>query len=116
MLGNSKAGASQVQRPTAPVPAQAVRFTTPVVETPGIFILTGWLWRFLRLCLLLPVQFPVSVAVVACSVAAYVLTGWVGLAVLWTVVDLGLLVWWRRWPHSFKARVALRALATWRRF
>ncbi|MFB9803923.1 hypothetical protein ACFFN5_25815, partial [Streptomonospora salina] len=68
----------------------------PVVETPGIF--TGWLWRFLRALVLLPLQFPVSVAVVACSVAAYVLIGWVGVAVLWTVADLGLLAWWRRRP------------------
>ncbi|GAA1780766.1 FtsK/SpoIIIE domain-containing protein [Streptomonospora arabica] len=116
MLRSSKAGASQVQRPTAPVPAQAVRFTTPVVETPGIFILTGWLWRFLRALVLLPFQFPVSVGAVAASVAVYVAFGWLGVAVLWTVADLGLLVWWRRWPESFKAHVALRALATWRRF
>ncbi|MBB4935598.1 S-DNA-T family DNA segregation ATPase FtsK/SpoIIIE [Lipingzhangella halophila] len=116
MLRDSKAGAAQVQRPTAPVPTQAIRFTTPVVETPGIFILTGWLWRFLRMLVLLPLQFPVSVGAVAASVAAYALTGWLGLAVLWSVVDVGLLVWWRRWPHAFKAHVARRALATWRRF
>ncbi|MFC4869062.1 cell division protein FtsK [Streptomonospora arabica] len=115
MLRSSKAGATQVQ-PTAPVPAQTIRFTTPVVETPGIFLLTGWLWRIIRALVLLPFQFPVSVAAVAVSVGAYLGFGWLGLAVLWTVLDLGLLVWWRRWPHSFKAHVALRVLATWRRF
>ncbi|GAA4942897.1 FtsK/SpoIIIE domain-containing protein [Streptomonospora halophila] len=116
MLRAMNAGAAQVQRPTAPVPAQSIRFTTPVVETPGIFILTGWLWRFLRALVLLPVQFPVSVGAVVVSVAAYGLGGWLGLAVLWSVLDLAALVWWRRWPQSFKTHVARRVLATWRRF
>ncbi|GAB3439303.1 FtsK/SpoIIIE domain-containing protein [Streptomonospora sediminis] len=115
MLRNSKAGATQVQ-PTAPVPAQTIRFTTPVVETPGFFILTGWLWRFLRMLVLLPLQFPITMGAVVASATAYVLFGWVGLGVLWTVVDVGLLVWWRRWPETFTVHVALRVLATWRRF
>ncbi|GAB3453757.1 FtsK/SpoIIIE domain-containing protein [Streptomonospora sediminis] len=115
MLHNSKAGATQVQ-PTAPVPAQTIRFTTPVVETPGFFILTGWLWRFLRMLVLLPIQFPITAGAVAASATTYAAFGWVGLAVLWTVIDVGLLVWWRRWPDSFTTHVALRVLATWRRF
>ncbi|MDA0568066.1 cell division protein FtsK [Streptomonospora sp. S1-112] len=114
MLGRKSNGAAQVQ-PTAPVPAQSFRFTTPVVETPGIFILTGWLWRFLRALVLLPAQFPVAVSALGASIAAYQFGGWISLAVLWSVVDLVLLVWWRRWPRSFRDVVALRVLAAWRR-
>ncbi|NYI97373.1 S-DNA-T family DNA segregation ATPase FtsK/SpoIIIE [Streptomonospora nanhaiensis] len=114
MLGDNKAGATQV-RPTAPVPARTIRFTTPVVETPGIFILTGWLWRFLRALVLLPAQFPIALSALGASIATYHFGGWISLAVLWSVVDLVLLVWWRRWPRSFRDVVALRALAAWRR-
>ncbi|GAA4899908.1 FtsK/SpoIIIE domain-containing protein [Streptomonospora salina] len=113
MLRSSKAGATQVQ-PTAPVPAQTIRFSTPVVETPGIVVVAGWVWRLLRLLAVLPVRFPVAVATVAASALLAYLIGWFGLAAAWTVADVALLVWWRRWPESFKTRVARRVLATWR--
>ncbi len=114
-MARKSAGAAQVQQSTAPVPAQTIRFTTPVVETPGVFLLTGWLWRFLRFVCLLPVHYPVMVSsTVASAVVAYVF-GWVGLAVAWSVADAGLLVWWRRRPASFRRCVGLRVLAAWRR-
>ncbi|MUL43087.1 cell division protein FtsK [Streptomonospora sp. PA3] len=113
MLGRKSAGATQVQ-PTAPVPAQTIRFSTPVVETPGIVVVAGFLWRLVRLLVMLPFRFPVAVATVAASALLVYLVGWLGLAVAWTVADVALLVWWRRWPESFKALVARRVLAAWR--
>ncbi|MFB9803965.1 FtsK/SpoIIIE domain-containing protein, partial [Streptomonospora salina] len=49
----------------------------------------------------------------ASALLAY-LVGWLGLAAAWTLADVALLVWWRRWPKSFKTRLARRALAAWR--
>ncbi|MDA0564598.1 cell division protein FtsK [Streptomonospora sp. S1-112] len=113
MLGRKSNGAAQVQ-PTAPVPAQSFRFATPVVQTPGVFVLAGWVWRLARFLLALPFRFPVAVGTVAASAALWHYTGWVGLAVGWSIADLALLVWWRRWPRSFRDVVALRVLAAWR--
>ncbi|MDA0564827.1 cell division protein FtsK [Streptomonospora sp. S1-112] len=113
MLGRKSNGAAQVQ-PTAPVPAQSFRFATPVVQTPGVFILAGWMWRLVPFLLVLPFRFPVAVMSVAVSVALWHYTGWLGLAVAWSIADAVLLVWWRRWPRSFRDRVALRVLAAWR--
>ncbi|KIH96647.1 cell division protein FtsK [Streptomonospora alba] len=113
MLGRKSAGATQVQ-PTAPVPAQTIRFSTPVVETPGIVVVAGFLWRLVRLLVMLPLRFPVAVATAGASALLAYLVGWLGLAVAWTLADVALLVWWRRWPESFKARLARRALAAWR--
>ncbi|MDT0304241.1 FtsK/SpoIIIE domain-containing protein [Streptomonospora wellingtoniae] len=113
MLGRKSAGATQVQ-PTAPVPAQTIRFSTPVVETPGIVVVAGFLWRLARLVVLLPFRFPAAVATVTASAGLVCLVGWLGLAVAWTLADVALLIWWRRWPKSFKALVARRVLAAWR--
>ncbi|MUL43286.1 cell division protein FtsK [Streptomonospora sp. PA3] len=113
MLGRKSAGATQVQ-PTAPVPAQTIRFSTPVVETPGIVVVAGFVWRLVRMLVGLPFRFPVAVATLAVSAGLVYLVGWLGLAVAWTLADVALLVWWRRWPESFKALVARRALAAWR--
>ncbi|GAA3747025.1 S-DNA-T family DNA segregation ATPase FtsK/SpoIIIE [Spinactinospora alkalitolerans] len=112
MLRSRNAGAAV--QPTAPVPAQTVRFSTPVVETPGIFILARWITRLVTLLVLLPIRFPVAVGTVAVSAAVAHWFGWVALAVVWSVADVGLLVWWRRWPDLFRRCVALRALAAWR--
>ncbi|GAA3737750.1 FtsK/SpoIIIE domain-containing protein [Spinactinospora alkalitolerans] len=112
MLRSRNAGAAV--QPTAPVPAQTVRFSTPVVETPGVFILARWIARLVGLLVLLPFRFPVAVGTVAVSAAVWHVFGWVALAVVWTIADIGLLVWWRRWPDAFRHCVALRALAAWR--
>ncbi|MFC3997858.1 FtsK/SpoIIIE domain-containing protein [Nocardiopsis sediminis] len=113
MLRSNGSGAEQVQ-PTTPVPAQSFRFSTPVVDTPGIFVLGSWLVRLVRLLVLLPFRFPVAVITASVSVLVFNHLGWVWLAVAWTVADLGLLVWWRRWPQTFRRYVALRVLAAWR--
>ncbi|MDA2804583.1 FtsK/SpoIIIE domain-containing protein [Nocardiopsis suaedae] len=109
MLGNSN-GASQVEH-TTPVPAHAIRFTTPVVKTPAVFILGRWLWRFLAFLASLPVRFPLSVASAGALVGSWVLWDWVGPAVVCTVAVVGGLAW-RHWhPSTFRRWVTLRALA-----
>ncbi|WP_026124579.1 cell division protein FtsK [Nocardiopsis baichengensis] len=110
MLGGNGNGAAPVQ-PTAPVPAQAVRFTTPVVQTPAAFILGRWAWRLLAFLAALPVRFPLSVASVASLVGSWALWEWIGPALVSTAAVLGGLAW-RHWhPVSFRRWVALRALA-----
>jgi S-DNA-T family DNA segregation ATPase FtsK/SpoIIIE len=99
---------------SAPAPATSFRFSTPVVETPGVFVLASWITRLLRVLVLAPIRFPVMVGAVAASVLVFHFGGWVWLAVAWSAADLALLVWWRRWPVSFHRLVALRALAAWR--
>ncbi|PSK99296.1 S-DNA-T family DNA segregation ATPase FtsK/SpoIIIE [Murinocardiopsis flavida] len=112
MLGGST-GEAQKQ-PTAPIPAQTIRFTVPVVETPGIFVIARWVWALVRLLVLLPVRAPVTVALVVSSALILDSGGWVPLAASWTIAVAVLVLWWWRWPHTFCTRVALPALAKWR--
>ncbi|GAA1108847.1 FtsK/SpoIIIE domain-containing protein [Nocardiopsis composta] len=110
MLGGKGNGASQVQH-TAPVPAHAVRFTTPVVETPAAFILGRWAWRLLAFLVALPVRYPLSVASVAVLVGSWWVLDWIGPGVVSTVTVVGGLAW-RHWhPASFRRWVGLRSLA-----
>ncbi|MDA2809054.1 FtsK/SpoIIIE domain-containing protein [Nocardiopsis sp. RSe5-2] len=109
MLGGKGNGASQVQH-TAPVPAHAVRFTTPVVETPAAFIIGRWAWRLLAFLVALPVRYPLSVASVAVLVGSWALWDWVGPAVVCTVAVVGGLVWRRYHRASFRRWVVLRLL------
>ncbi|WP_116247959.1 FtsK/SpoIIIE domain-containing protein [Nocardiopsis sp. FIRDI 009] len=100
--------------PTLPSPAQGVRWTTPIVETPGIIVLASWVWRLARFLVTLPFRFPVMVGSAAVTVSSWYWFGWVGLAVLCGVATVASLVWWRAWPDSFRAWVTLRLLAWWR--
>ncbi|MBB4933222.1 S-DNA-T family DNA segregation ATPase FtsK/SpoIIIE [Lipingzhangella halophila] len=113
MLRDKGAGATQVQ-PTAPVPAHAIRFATPVVETPGILILGRWVYRAVRALVLAPFRFPVVVSTLVGSVPTLYYLGWVGLALGVALSGAGLGAWWWRWPLSFRSLVVLRALAAWR--
>ncbi|GAA0976220.1 FtsK/SpoIIIE domain-containing protein [Nocardiopsis tropica] len=113
MLRQPKVGAAQTS-PTLPTPAQGVRFTTPIVETPGIVVLASWIWRLTRFLVALPFRFPVLVATVTVSFAAWWWLGWPGLAGLWATAAVTSLVWWRTWPDSYRTWVTLRMLAWWR--
>ncbi|GLU50130.1 FtsK/SpoIIIE domain-containing protein [Nocardiopsis ansamitocini] len=112
MLSN-KPGTHQVTL-TAPVPAHAFRFSTPVVETPGILIIGRWIGRIVAFLARLPFRFPVAVGTVTVSGLVGYFLGWGALAALWSVVDIGLLVWWRRWPSTFRTLLGLRVVAAWR--
>ena len=94
--------------------AQGVRWTTPIVEAPGIVVLGSWVYRLLRLLVLLPFRFPVMVATVATVAACWWFLAWVGLSVLACGVSVALLVWWRCWPDSYRYCVSWRLLAWWR--
>ncbi|MBB6174703.1 S-DNA-T family DNA segregation ATPase FtsK/SpoIIIE [Nocardiopsis mwathae] len=110
MLGGKNNGATQVQ-PTAPVPAHAIRFTTPVVETPAVFILGRWLWHLLAFVACLPVRFPVAVTGAALLAGSWWALDWVGPAVVCTLATITGLAW-RHWhPATFRRWVTLRALA-----
>ncbi|OLT24462.1 cell division protein FtsK [Nocardiopsis sp. CNR-923] len=109
----SKVGSTQTS-PTLPSPAQGVRWTTPIVETPGIVVLASWVGRLVRFLVTLPFRFPVMVASLAVSVASWWWFGWPGLAVLCGVASVVSLVWWRVWPDSYRQWVTLRLLAWWR--
>ncbi|WP_304452470.1 FtsK/SpoIIIE domain-containing protein [Nocardiopsis sp. YSL2] len=109
----AKIGAAQTP-PTLPTPAQGVRWTTPIVETPGIVVLGSWIWRLTRFLVTLPFRFPVLVATVTVSFAAWWWLDWPGLAVLWATAAVASLVWWRTWPDSYRTWVTLRLLAWWR--
>ncbi|MCY9786675.1 FtsK/SpoIIIE domain-containing protein [Nocardiopsis sp. EMB25] len=109
----SKVGATQTS-PTLPTPAQGVRWTTPIVETPGIVVLASWIWRLLRFLVTLPFRFPVMVGSLVSSAAAWWWFGWLGLVVLSGVATVVSVVWWRVGPDSFRVCVSLRLLAWWR--
>ncbi|GAB2524008.1 FtsK/SpoIIIE domain-containing protein [Nocardiopsis aegyptia] len=109
----AKIGAAQTP-PTLPTPAQGVRWTTPIVETPGIVVLGSWIWRLVRFLVTLPFRFPVLVATVTVSFAAWWWLGWPGLAGLWATASVASLVWWRTSPDSYRTWVTLRLLAWWR--
>ncbi|SKA30951.1 DNA segregation ATPase FtsK/SpoIIIE, S-DNA-T family [Marinactinospora thermotolerans DSM 45154] len=113
MLRNNHAGAAQTP-PTLPMPAQAFRFSTPVVETPGIFVLASWIIRLLRVLVLAPIRFPVAVGSTAALTTTGYLFGTVGLTVTVIAATSVLLTWRTRWPLSFHRLVALRVLAAWR--
>ncbi|PSK88732.1 S-DNA-T family DNA segregation ATPase FtsK/SpoIIIE [Murinocardiopsis flavida] len=113
MFGNAGSDVTQVQTSTR-VPAEAFRFRTPTIETPGIFVVIRWVYRLVRLVVLAPFRFPVSVGLIVSSAVIGHTFGALVLAIMWSVADLGLLVWWRRWPSSFRRLVALRVLAAWR--
>ncbi|MFE6446215.1 FtsK/SpoIIIE domain-containing protein [Nocardiopsis dassonvillei] len=113
MLRQPKVGAAQTS-PTLPTPAQGVRFTTPIVETPGIVVLASWIWRLVRFLVALPFRFPVMVSGLSVSVAAWWWLGWPGLTGLWGASSVVSLVWWRAWPDSHRRWVILRVLAWWR--
>ncbi|MGI5119599.1 FtsK/SpoIIIE domain-containing protein [Marinactinospora thermotolerans] len=106
--------ASQQVSVTTPVPAQSFRFATPVLPTPAALIAARWLFRLLTLVVKLPFRFPLACASLTASVLVWHVFGWVALAVVWSLVDVGLLVWWRRRPSTFRRWVGLRVLATWR--
>jgi len=99
---------------TTPVPAQAFRFATPVLPTPVALIVARWLARALVLVVGLPFRFPVAFALAGLSVLGVHVFGTVTVAVVWVLVVVGLLVWWWRWPVSFRHCVGLRLLAAWR--
>ena len=109
----AKIGAAHTP-PTLPTPAQGVRWSTPIVETPGIVVLGSWIWRLVRFLVSLPFRFPVMVACLAVSFAAWWWLDWPGLAGLWGGVAVAFLVWWRTWPDSYRGWVTLRMLAWWR--
>lgn len=108
-----KVGATQ-SSPTLPTPAQGVRWTTPIVETPGVVVLASWIYRLVRLVVLLPFRFPVMVASTTVVAASWWCFGWVGLAALVGVLATVSLVWWRTWPTSYRYCVSWRLLAWWR--
>lgn len=91
-----------------------MRWTTPIVETPGIVILGSWIYRLVRFLLTLPFRFPVMVTALVASAGAWWWLHWPGLAGLWATLVLVLLVWWRAWPGSYWYCVTLRVLAWWR--
>jgi S-DNA-T family DNA segregation ATPase FtsK/SpoIIIE len=109
----AKIGAAQTP-PTLPTPAQGVRWTTPIVETPGIVVLGSWIWRLVRFLVTRPFRFPVLVATASVSFAAWWWLDWPGLAGLWGAAAVVSLVWWRTWPDSYRTWVTLRLLAWWR--
>ncbi|MBQ1083403.1 FtsK/SpoIIIE domain-containing protein [Nocardiopsis sp. B62] len=109
----AKIGAAHTP-PTLPTPAQGVRWTTPIVETPGIVVLGSWIWRLTRFLVCLPFRFPVMVACFAVSFAAWWWLDWPGLAGLWGAAAVSSLAWWRTWPDSYRTWVTLRMLAWWR--
>ncbi len=108
-----KVGATQ-SSPTLPTPAQGVRWTTPIVETPDIVVLGSWIYRLVRLLVLLPFRFPVMVASTTSVVACWWYLGWVGLVALAGGLSVASLIWWRAWPHSYRYCVSWRLLAWWR--
>ncbi|GAA0980743.1 FtsK/SpoIIIE domain-containing protein [Nocardiopsis tropica] len=109
----AKIGAAQTP-PTLPTPAQGVRWTTPIVETPGIVVLGSWIRRLVRFLVTLPFRFPVMVGCLAASFAAWWWLDWPGLAGLWATAAVASLVWWRTWPNSYRTWVTLRIMAWWR--
>ncbi|RNL84315.1 FtsK/SpoIIIE domain-containing protein [Halostreptopolyspora alba] len=113
MFTARNAGATQVQ-PTTPVPAHAIRFTTPVMPTPAVFLLIRWVYRLVRLVVLAPLRFPVGVSTLLGSVVTLHYLGWVGLALGGVLAVSGLGLWAWRWPRVFHCLVVLRVLATWR--
>ena len=106
-------GAAQ-SSPTLPTPAQGVRWTTPIVETPGIVVLASWLYRLVRLVVSLPFRFPIMVTSAVTVTVCWWFFGWVGLAALVGVLATVSLVWWRLWPTSYRYCVTWRVLAWWR--
>nr|WP_036553541.1 FtsK/SpoIIIE domain-containing protein [Nocardiopsis sp. CNT312] len=112
-MRSAKVGAAQTP-PTLPSPAQGVRWTTPIVETPGIVVLASWVWRLVRFLVTLPFRFPVMVASAAASGGAWWWLDWPGPAGLWGSAAVASLVWWRVHPVSFRTWVTLRLLAWWR--
>ncbi|MEU3229635.1 FtsK/SpoIIIE domain-containing protein [Nocardiopsis alba] len=113
MTRQPRIGASQPS-PTLPTPAQGVRWTTPIVETPGIVVLGSWIYRFVRLLVLLPFRFPVMVSSTVTVSVCWWYSGWAGLAVLACGVSVVSLIWWRTWPDSYRYCVTWRLLAWWR--
>ncbi|TQN32631.1 S-DNA-T family DNA segregation ATPase FtsK/SpoIIIE [Haloactinospora alba] len=113
MLRDRSAGSAQVQ-PTTPLPAHGVRFTTPVVETPGIVIVSRWVYRLLRLVVLTPVRFPIATALLSTGAMVVSVWGWIPLAAGILLAGVGLGVWWWYWPAVFHRLVVLRSLACWR--
>jgi len=113
MMHQPKVGAAQ-SSPTLPSPAQGVRWTTPIVETPGIVVLGSWIWRLIRFLVTLPFRFPVMVAALTASSASWWWLDWTGLATLWGLACVVSLIWWRAWPDSYRTWVTLRLLAWWR--
>ena len=113
MMRQPKVGAAQTS-PTLPTPAQGVRFTTPIIETPGIVVLGSWLWRLTRFLLALPFRFPIMVASTTTVVVCWWYLGWVGLTGLAGGLSVISLVWWRAWPDSYRYCVTWRLLAWWR--
>ncbi|MEE2041731.1 FtsK/SpoIIIE domain-containing protein [Nocardiopsis sp. CT-R113] len=113
MMPESKVGSAQ-SSPTLPTPAHGVRWTTPIVETPGIVVLGSWIWRLVRFLVTLPFRFPVMVACLSASAGAWWWMDWPGLATLWGLASAVSLVWWRAWPDTYRTWVTLRLLAWWR--
>ncbi|QKW31666.1 cell division protein FtsK [Nocardiopsis flavescens] len=109
----SKVGSAQTS-PTLPSPAQGVRWTTPIVETPGIVVLSSWIYRLVRFLVTLPFRFPVLVGCATASAVAWWLGDWPALAALWGLASVASLIWWRAWPDSHRTWVTLRLLAWWR--
>ena len=113
MMRQPKIGSAQSST-TLPTPAQGVRWTTPIVETPGIVVLGSWIYRLVRLLVLLPFRFPVMVATTTTVAACWWFLGWVGLSTLACGVSVASLVWWRAWPDFYRYCVSWRLLAWWR--
>ncbi|MET9711441.1 FtsK/SpoIIIE domain-containing protein [Nocardiopsis alba] len=113
MMRQPKVGATQ-SSPTLPTPAQGVRWTTPIVETPGIVVLASWIWRLVRLMVLLPFRFPVMVTTATTVAVCWWYLGGVGLTALAGGLSVASLVWWRTWPISYRYCVTWRLLAWWR--
>ncbi|MDT0331027.1 FtsK/SpoIIIE domain-containing protein [Nocardiopsis lambiniae] len=113
MMRQPKIGVSQ-SSPTLPTPAQGVRWTTPIVETPGIVVLASWIYRLVRLVVLLPFRFPVMTGSTTAVVACWWYLSWPGLASLAGMLAVVSLIWWRTWPISYRYCVTWRLLAWWR--
>lgn len=113
MMSQPKVGAAQ-SSPTLPTPAHGVRWTTPIVETPGIVVLGSWIYRLVRLVVMLPFRFPVMVASAVVCTGVWWHWSWPGLLTFAGGLSMAAFVWRRRWPESFSYCVTLRLLAWWR--
>ena len=101
-------------QPTAPGPAHTFRFTTPVVPTPAILILAGWLGRLVRLLVLLPVRFPVATLSGVGMLGLARIGGWLALGLVVGLLAVLFGMWAWCWPAAFRKLVVLRLLAMWR--